>query len=71
MPLTKKLCIKCHKVNVKCDWTFYCDDKWEKWGWVIWTAMCLGEKDYRERNITGEPPSKCPYLLEHILQKED
>jgi len=66
MPLIKKLCIKCvNKIEESIGW-----DMWDEKCWKNGCVCCPNkykEKENNPRNITGQPPPKCPYYLENIL----
>jgi len=72
MPLNKEYCKKCWKkaaVGYKGKYGWIFADK------ILWDAVEIEcPSDYEEsidRKITTEPPPKCPFILEHILNNED
>jgi len=70
MPLTKKLCEKCW---IKRFGLIGFDDRYWEDGYIWCPLEYLGTEDQEQRKITEPPPSKCPFILEHILtnQKEN
>jgi len=71
--LKKKLCQKCWEKVIRdrgMKWT-YSEEWWKE------KVIMLCPLQYREKGETGwrsmteQPPTKCPFLIEHILSKED
>jgi len=69
MALKKELCIKCWDSN-KIGRYGWCE--WDETNWKNGVIECPEKyiEEYDKRDIK-EPPSKCPFMLEHILIKED
>jgi len=72
--LKKKICKQCwnkgHEISGKrYGWNISDERSWKE-GWIYCPPEYI-EKEWivyrNRRNITGEPPSKCPFLLEHII----
>jgi len=69
MPLIKKLCQKCWGSITDIEWIDIDEISWDN-GIVECPEQYIGEEDEKAlRKITDHPPSKCPYLLEQILNQ--
>jgi len=70
--LKKKLCKRCWNSIFLDGWNEYDEWLWEK-EIVCCPGKYLTKGEGDERKITKEPPTNCPFILEHILtnQKED
>jgi len=73
--LNKEYCIKCY---YNYGWTDYDDgfwfvedQRWERDRMIDCPTEYIGEGETIDRNITEQPPDNCPFMLEHILSKED
>jgi len=79
--LKKEICKKCWnktdilksgiRVRVFKGWHEHDENRWEKRGYLYCPMIYLGKWDKTFRDITDSPPSKCPFILEQILSKED
>jgi len=66
--LKKELCIKCWKNT--CFWNN--EDEWIwKEGWINCPLRYTRIGETTNRKIINKPPTKCPFILEHILSNED
>jgi len=70
MTLKKECCIKCHE-NMDYEWSEWKEQLWNKNGCVECPEEYIGERESDWRKVKFEPPEKCPFLLEHILTKEE
>jgi hypothetical protein len=63
--LNKKICFKCLEQRHKGELRTTCNKLWE-----IGEAYC-GGMDSNEVfiSIHGNPPEKCPYILEHLISE--
>jgi len=70
MPLSKKLCQKCVNKTEDIGWKKkYDEERWDV-GEVLCPLIYIG-KERRTIKIKDKPPPKCPFILEHILTKEE
>jgi len=67
--LKKELCQICWNKVGWSGWMTVDETNWKK-GYIDCPYM-YREEAYRLREITGKPPTKCPFILEHILSNED
>jgi len=65
--LNKKYCVKCWNEYDKTNGWTNGDEK--RWNGKEGLLMCPGRytTPLHTRKITKEPPTKCPFILEHIL----
>jgi len=63
--LTKKYCQKCWD-NTGC-WGWINEKQWEEKGVVCCPMKYLTKGENTRKLITEQPPSKCPFFLEHII----
>jgi len=77
--LNKELCKKCWKKREEqlqlekslSGWSSFNEKCWEIEGTVRCPPFsCIKNGENRTRYITDNPPSKCPFLLEHILNNQ-
>jgi len=68
--LKKELCKKCHQNLFALGWVESDEIRWEE-RWVICPDDYVEREENRTRYITAQPPTNCPFLLEHVLSKED
>jgi len=66
--LRKELCKRCW--NEKSEWTEYDEKYWQE-GKVLCPYPYFENYEEWIRKTTEKPPKYCPYLLEHVLSKED
>jgi len=68
--LNKKLCIKCWKNIPYNGWMKSDEKRWNE-GEVICPFKYREKRESTYRDITDNPPSKCPFMLEYILSEKD
>jgi len=73
--LNKYYCHKCwnkiHIINGEiCGWVKSDKGRWKE-GYVWCPAMYIKEGETIDRKITEQPPTNCPFLIEHLLSNED
>jgi len=73
MALNKKICERCwNKAGKEIyrwkvgGWQEYDEDQWKD-GYIECPSEYVELGNYNTRKITDEPPSKCPFILEHII----
>jgi len=66
--LKKKLCKRCWN-STDYGWTEHDEICWKKE--EAWCPMICLEEGEVVRKITEQPPDECPFLIEHILTKDD
>jgi len=75
MPLIKKLCIKCwnkgHMVlsGDELGWTDWDEGNWKN-GYITCPTEYKDKGKNTKRKITKEPPTNCPFILEHVLTSQ-
>jgi len=69
--LNKECCKKCRKRFGIFGWMESDELWWKEEGMVYCPDEYLGKKETVTRKITGQPPIKCPFLLEHTISNED
>ena len=64
--LKKELCKKCWN-KTRVSWSIGIEKFWITKGKVYCPSQYLGKGEGTTRSMTGEPPSKCPFFLEHVI----
>jgi len=69
--LNKELCKKCWNEYGKYPgWQEFDEECWEEKRYIYCPPEYLEEERNTRRSITAQPPSKCPYLLEYVLNNQ-
>jgi len=71
--LKKELCIRCWKDYYE-SYIHQCGlygKDWKERTYIHCPIIYLGKGECNVRPITDKPPSKCPFLLEHIITNQE
>jgi len=68
--LNKKICKRCWNKIAEEGWDEF-DERFWKRGYVFCPLDYVEKGETLETKITEQPPSRCPFFLEHIISNQE